>query len=135
MATSKRQRGNRASQADGSSTADDNDNATSTTTDASTQRSRNNRRGSKTSGADSPSSRRGKTEPGHYQKRDDELDLDSEIDDTPTKRSPQSGNIQYAFDDDDMNGDVLDAYGVDEGDGDIDWDDPAPRRGGRDPDR
>jgi hypothetical protein len=44
--------------------------------------------------------------------------------------------MESVFDDDDMADDPADAYDIDEGDGDIDWDDSIPARGGgKRPDR
>jgi hypothetical protein len=42
--------------------------------------------------------------------------------------------MDSAFNDEDMTDDDLLDYDMDEGDGDIDWDDTPPRGGGRTPD-
>jgi hypothetical protein len=155
MATSKGQRGSsgngktpssskndgshtsHSSQADGSVTQDSGEN-TSTPTKArdSQQRGRNTR-----SGDGASTQRRGKNQPGQYQKRDDEeSSLNASENDAGTGqtnvRGSASGNMESAFDDEDMEGGALDDYETDEGDGDIDWDDSVPPRGGgKGPDR
>jgi hypothetical protein len=135
--------GNHSSQADGASSAQDTDdnaelNAQTLTRDR-PQRSRDNRTGSKTS-VDGTPARRGKNEPGHYQSRDDDADSTSNSgNDDPIETiasASKSRNMESVFDDEDMTDDPADAYDIDEGDGDIDWDDSMPARGGgKSPDR
>ena len=127
------------SQADGSVSAQDGEDneivTAQTVTRGRPKRSRDNRTGSKTSDA----ARRGKNEPGQYQRRDVEQDLESDLDDDDSTGTGARGlgprNMESAFDDDDLETDSLYDYDIDEADDDIDWDDLPPRGGGRSPDR
>jgi hypothetical protein len=70
------------------------------------------RRGAETRGSgatDGVNRRRAKNEPVQYQK-------------------PRSMDSEFA--DDDLDADALYEYAIDEGDGDIEWDDSIPPRGG-----
>lgn len=91
--------------------------------------SRNNRTGSKTSGE--KAQRRRPNDPGRYPERDDQsIEREREEDTTGPYASRKNTNMETAFDDEDIADEGPVDKGADEGDGDIDWDDSMPARGG-----
>lgn len=95
---------------------------------------RKDRTGSDTTDEETQAQRRGKNEPGRYTQREEAMEsgpaaVVADSASAPSTSTP-SGRMETAFNDEDMIDDEILDYDTDEGDGDIDWDDSVPPRGG-----